>query len=92
VDKLPVDLYNGKPFVYKRDSSGYLLYSMGENGVDDGGSSQMMRTLKGRPLNKFDSDEAEELRLLIPASADDHSIRLPSPKWELPKQPSTNDP
>jgi hypothetical protein len=26
---LPVDLYNAKPFVYKRDGDGYLLYSLG---------------------------------------------------------------
>ena len=40
LESLPVDLYNSKPFVYKRDGDGYLLYSLGGNGSDDGGQQQ----------------------------------------------------
>lgn len=85
LDKLPVDLYNAQPFIYQRDGEGYLLYSAGENGADDGGSSEMMTTLKGQSLNDLDPDEIERLQPQIPAGADDHSIRLPRPKFELPK-------
>lgn len=36
VDKLPRDLYsNGEP-IYRRDGDGYVLYSVGPNGRDDG--------------------------------------------------------
>ena len=42
LDKLPVDLYNAKPFVYKPTSDGYLLYSRGANGTDDGGSNDLL--------------------------------------------------
>ncbi len=37
---LPIDPYSGKPLVYRRAENaggGYLLYSVGSNGVDDGG-------------------------------------------------------
>lgn len=37
--ELPLDLYSEKPFIYERKSDGgYLLYSVFENGVDDGGT------------------------------------------------------
>jgi hypothetical protein len=38
--KLPIDIYNEKPFVYRRANDGYLLYTVGENGNDDGGSNE----------------------------------------------------
>lgn len=38
LDTLPADILNGKPLVYRRTDEGYLIYSLGENGVDDGGS------------------------------------------------------
>ena len=34
---LPLDPFSGKPFCYRRAGAGYVLYSVGENGVDDGG-------------------------------------------------------
>lgn len=37
--KIPDDLFSGKPLVYKPTADGYLLYSVGENGTDDGGAS-----------------------------------------------------
>ncbi len=33
------DLYSGKPLIYKPTGAGYLLYSVGENGEDDGGAT-----------------------------------------------------
>lgn len=86
IDKLPVDLYNAKPFIYKRDGEGYLLYSAGENGTDDGGSNEQMEILKGgQSLHELDAAEREKLLPQIPAGADDISIRLPRPAFELPK-------
>ena len=38
IPKLPVDIFNAKPLVYRRTDDGYLLYSLGPNGKDDGGS------------------------------------------------------
>jgi hypothetical protein len=37
LDKIPDDLFAGKPLTYKREEKGYLLYSVGANGIDDGG-------------------------------------------------------
>ncbi len=35
--ELPKDLFSGKDLVYRREFAGYLLYSVGPNGVDEGG-------------------------------------------------------
>ena len=38
LEKVPADLIGGKPLKYRRDGEGrYVLYSVGWNGVDDGG-------------------------------------------------------
>jgi hypothetical protein len=34
---VPDDLFNGKPLIYKPNEKGYLFYSVGPNGKDDGG-------------------------------------------------------
>ncbi|MEX0704455.1 MAG: hypothetical protein WD069_20305, partial [Planctomycetales bacterium] len=38
---VPDDLFSGKPLIYRptEDGSGYLLYSVGQNEIDDGGSA-----------------------------------------------------
>jgi hypothetical protein len=36
---VPDDLFSGKPLIYKPTDGGYLLYSVGVNGADDGGLS-----------------------------------------------------
>jgi hypothetical protein len=36
---VPDDLFSGKPLIYKPTENGYLLYSVGVNGKDDGGQS-----------------------------------------------------
>ncbi len=33
----PIDPFSGRPLVYRRTPDGFLLYSVGANGVDDGG-------------------------------------------------------
>jgi hypothetical protein len=83
ISKLPVDSYNGKPFVYKRLANGYLIYTVGSNGKDDGGSNEMS-TLEGRFLDDLDPTEAETLREKIPTGADDFSIQIPWPAFKLP--------
>jgi hypothetical protein len=35
--KVPGDLFSGKAMIYRPDANGYLLYSVGPNGKDDGG-------------------------------------------------------
>ena len=35
--QLPNDPYSEKPFLYKKEKTGFLLYSVGNNRVDDGG-------------------------------------------------------
>jgi hypothetical protein len=41
LDKVPLDFFNSQPFHYSREGNGYLLYSVGENGIDDGGKSDV---------------------------------------------------
>jgi hypothetical protein len=40
--QVPVDAFSGKPLVYRASEDGYLLYSVGINGRDDGGGSAKM--------------------------------------------------
>ncbi len=35
--EIPLDLFSGKPLIYRPTADGYLLYSVGVNGKDDGG-------------------------------------------------------
>jgi hypothetical protein len=37
VTKVPIDPFIGKAFHYQREENGFVVYSVGENGVDDGG-------------------------------------------------------
>ena len=38
LDKLPVDPFSGKDYVYRKDGKGFIVYSLGENMKDDGGT------------------------------------------------------
>jgi hypothetical protein len=84
LSKLPVDSFNGKPFVYKRLADGYLIYAVGVNGTDEGGSNNDMNTFEGRLLEDLEPTEAETLREKVSAGADDFSIRIPRPIFKLP--------
>jgi hypothetical protein len=44
IEQIPDDLFSGKPLNYRLDGNGYLLYSVGQNGIDDGG-----RTFEDEP-------------------------------------------
>lgn len=37
---LPADPFSGRPFVYRREGDGYILYSLGPNRRDDGGKER----------------------------------------------------
>jgi hypothetical protein len=39
LENVPMDSTTGQPFVYMKEDAGYLLYSFGINGVDDGAKS-----------------------------------------------------
>src|SRR5262249_38745118 len=39
IGRIPNDLQSDRPFRYLREGAGCLLYSVGSNGVDDGGRS-----------------------------------------------------
>jgi hypothetical protein len=43
VKELPRDMFHNGEFRYKRDGNGYLLYSVGPNGKDDGGKTDTDR-------------------------------------------------
>lgn len=54
IHEVPNDLYNEQALNYKRQGEGFLLYSVGENGADDGG-----RTFDSTP-------PADDITLQIP--------------------------
>ena len=35
--KLPTDPFSGKDYLYRRDGKGFVVYSIGDDGIDDGG-------------------------------------------------------
>jgi hypothetical protein len=37
LDKVPNDLFSGKPLIYRPEGKAYLLYSVGVNGIDENG-------------------------------------------------------
>jgi hypothetical protein len=41
IDALPTDAFAGRPLVYRRTDDGYVLYSVGQNGLDEGGRNTM---------------------------------------------------
>ena len=88
---LPVDLYHDKPFIYHRDADGYLLYSCGPNGIDDGGSHEDWDILAGRELGFNEDLATEKLRQQIPPGADDHALRVPRPAFKLPTPPASSE-
>ncbi len=92
LEKLPVDLYHAKPFIYKRIDDGYLLYSPGGNGQDDGGSNGQMRVFEGRSLDDDNnSSAAQPPQPAIPTGADDISIRVPRPPLKPPQTAPSKD-
>ncbi len=53
--ELPVDVFSGKPLVYRKTGESFILYSIGNNFKDDGGKPET--DSKGRPkLWDYDGD------------------------------------
>ena len=74
---LPIDIYSDKPPIYKADDDrmGCLLYSVGQNGVDDGGTD-----VSGWIVDGAWRDEMQE----VDYPAIDEVIRFPVPPLKLP--------
>jgi hypothetical protein len=85
IEKLPLDVYNAKAFIYKRQGEEFLLYSPGVNGIDDGGSNVQLRVLSGQSLDELDEGRQQSLEPTIPGGADDISIRAQRRVFEWPK-------
>jgi hypothetical protein len=55
---LPGDPFTGKPLVYRPRGDGYLLYSVGVNGKDDGGESRKdVQNPEGSPPTGTDAPD-----------------------------------
>ena len=71
--KVPHDPFTNEPLVYQRRGNGYLLYSLGANGLDDGGTDDSGSIVNGewmpdsKPHTATDGDVV--IRLPIPAPA-----------------------
>jgi len=99
LDEIPVDFFQEKPFVYQRTDDGFLLYSLGANGRDDGGSHAQRGKYRGYPIHEDTADSVKNLlgnqdldfsdEVLIPPEADDISIRYPLPVAKFPEPPQT---
>jgi hypothetical protein len=83
--ELPVDNYNAKPFIYKRTDDGYLLYSVGDNGTDEGGDNEQMELLAGRPRADLNDSDQQPKQSEIRKDSDDIAIRLPRARFRLAK-------
>jgi hypothetical protein len=85
--ELPRDPFHGKLYIYKPEDHGYLLYSAGENGVDDGGKNTQTYFLESPPFDERGRLGRDPLELIpeFATSGDDISIRVPRPTLELPK-------
>lgn len=46
---VPPDIFTGRPPIYRKTSDGFLLYSVGEDGRDDGGKTHSEEKGKGAP-------------------------------------------
>ena len=55
IDEIPDDHFSGKPLVYRPTENGYLLYSVGVNGKDEGGRGP------------DDDPQGDDLRVRMPA-------------------------
>jgi hypothetical protein len=75
IPQVPTDLYSGKPFVYERKSDGgYLLYSVYENGTDDGGNDDRVEIVDGEWVAERSEDFDFEKTDLV--------VRVPVPEFD----------
>lgn len=75
--EFPLDLYSDKPFHYQRKpDGGYLLYSVGDNGIDDGGTDYTGEIVSGEWVDQPQVIEMDKSDLVI---------RVPVPPFRLPE-------
>jgi len=68
---LPIDYMDGKPFRYHPNVDGtFALYSVGEDGKDDGGDPNPVQTWK-KSLSSFWSWDARDVVWPIPATPEE---------------------
>jgi hypothetical protein len=67
---VPVDPFTDQPFIYERRGDGYLLASVGDNGVYDGGDDMSGWIVRG---------EWQEQRQDVRSDASDFVVRMPIP-------------
>lgn len=89
--KWPVDQFDSRQLIYKRTDAGYLLYSTGSNGIDDGGSNAKLELVAGRTFDEINHFDSRKPKPKVPESADDISICMPRPPFELPKVRAASD-
>ncbi len=51
IDKVPIDPFDGKPVRYKLTEPGYIVYSIGEDGTDEGGLEKDKVAQRGDPYD-----------------------------------------
>ncbi len=51
IDKVPIDPFDGEPLRYKLTEPGYIVYSIGEDGTDEGGLEKGKVAQKGDPYD-----------------------------------------
>ncbi|MEM8945026.1 MAG: hypothetical protein AAGD11_07570 [Planctomycetota bacterium] len=84
IPKLPIDLYSGESFLYQRkEDGGYLLYSVYENGIDDGGADVSGEIIDGEYVDEAPADFDEQSSDLV--------VRVPVPAFKFPELPSVEE-
>jgi hypothetical protein len=66
----PIDPFTGQPLKYRRDDMGYVVYSVGEDGVDDGGSIEGSRYDAGVWAGRLPKDYGYRIRTRMSAGND----------------------
>lgn len=94
LEKVPEDLFAAAPLTYRRTEDGYLLYSVGENEIDDNGTNtrwlgdnEPFRIYRGEWLSRQQWRKTEADPRELNDEGDDLIIRMPMPKYEWPKAP-----
>jgi hypothetical protein len=66
----PIDPFTGQPLKYRRDDMGYVVYSVGEDGKDDGGSIEGGRHEPGVWSGRLPKDYGYRIRTRMSAIND----------------------
>lgn len=77
-----VDPFSGAPFIYRPDEDRYWLYSVGENGKDDGGDAELDKDLVMLRPKRDEPKEKQPNPARRPAQ-DDAPAEVPAPPERL---------